>query len=335
MGGSFPHVTAVGISAWDPKSSWIAGLPIIGTWSLRVSYLPMPTIVPVQSQSPVLLSCSSGWRVLRYSRPDPRASGAASKQHWTPTSVQVRYSAILHQNAPKEAEQHGEAKLRKRCGLLLRSGLPVIKSGPEGYDSINETSVSAQDDALLLRYVCAAITQSTISTYLAQNFSGKGREAWQYMKRQFGLESLSQVSLRDSLAKLVLSGHGDCRLQLMLLDRIMARMEPEMTQTEKAETLLKKIPIENRDIKTLIVAQMHNKDEATYDGKHGAREMYIKLVTDRRRDEADSKYEGQADLFQLTDESLTTLQPTSATPKDRQRVYFYRRHKALASTLRL
>ena len=64
-------------------------------------------------------------------------------------------------------ESSGRAEIRRALG-------EVIKSGPEGYDSINETSVSAQDDVLLLRYVCAAITQSTISTYLAQNFSGKG-----------------------------------------------------------------------------------------------------------------------------------------------------------------
>ena len=93
-----------------------------------------------------------------------------------------------------------------------------------------------------LRYICAALTNPTVSTHIAQNYAGDGRKAWKQLHLQFGLPSTSQSALRQSLDRLVLSPHADARLQMMLYDRICARIIPPMSSTEKAETLLKKIP---------------------------------------------------------------------------------------------
>ena len=68
----------------------------------------------------------------------------------------------------------------------------IVYMGLLGYGSVLEAdpsdlSVSSSDDSIVLRYICAAINSSTISSYLAMQFMGKGREAWKYLQTKFGV----------------------------------------------------------------------------------------------------------------------------------------------------
>ena len=79
-------------------------------------------------------------------------------------------------------------------------------------------AVSREEDAITLRYICAALTNHTVSTYVAQNYTS-GHAAWLYLHKTFALPSLTQASLRDSLSKLAFSPTGDPRLQTITSDR--------------------------------------------------------------------------------------------------------------------
>ena len=72
----------------------------------------------------------------------------------------------------------------------------VLKASPD------DPTVSAADDAIVLRYLCSAITQTTISTHLAQQYEGCGRAAFQYMHKRFALPSLASEKPSHD-------GHGD------------------------------------------------------------------------------------------------------------------------------
>ena len=65
-----------------------------------------------------------------------------------------------------------------------------------GYDQVlnadpADPSISDTMDNTALRYLCAAITNQTIRTYLADNFRRQGRAAWRYLQREFGLRALA------------------------------------------------------------------------------------------------------------------------------------------------
>ena len=106
----------------------------------------------------------------------------------------------------------------------------------------------------------AALTNHTVSTYVAQNYTS-GHAAWLYLHKTFALPSLTQASLRDSLSKLAFSPTGDPRLQTMLFQKIARRIDPPIGETEKAELLLKKIPLEYSDVATNIEAMQELRGE--------------------------------------------------------------------------
>ena len=58
-------------------------------------------------------------------------------------------------------------------GLLGYSS--IIRASPD------DPTIDAKSDETLLRYITAAITNPTISAYVAQNYVGKGRAAWKYL----------------------------------------------------------------------------------------------------------------------------------------------------------
>ena len=97
----------------------------------------------------------------------------------------------------------------------------VIKADPTDH------RVSPGDDAIALRYIVAGITNPTISTYVAQTYEGKGRQAWEYLNKEFGLPSLTQEKLRETLSKMRFSKRDDPRLSVMSFDRVCARDLPQ------------------------------------------------------------------------------------------------------------
>ena len=65
----------------------------------------------------------------------------------------------------------------------------LVWAGLLGYAQIIKTTssdhrISATDDAVALRYIVAGITNPTVSTYVAQTFEGKGRQAWEYLNKE-------------------------------------------------------------------------------------------------------------------------------------------------------
>ena len=82
------------------------------------------------------------------------------------------------------------------------------------HDADNNDDISPADNAIVLRYICAALTNPTVSTHIAQNYAGDGRKAWKQLHLQFGLPSTSQSALRQSLDRLVLSPHADAGADL-------------------------------------------------------------------------------------------------------------------------
>ena len=145
-------------------------------------------------------------------------------------------------------------------------------------EATDNEDISPADNAIVLRYICAALSNPTVSTHIAQNYAGDGRKAWKQLHLQFGLPSTSQSALRQSLDRLVLSPHADARLQMMLYDRICARIIPPMSSVEKAETLLKKIP--HQDLASTIECMQGDRPE--YEGKLGVKALYEKLVVKRK-----------------------------------------------------
>ena len=71
-------------------------------------------------------------------------------------------------------------------------------------DATDNEDISPADNAIVLRYICAALSNPTVSTHIAQNYAGDGRKAWKQLHLQFGLPSTSQSALRQSLDRLVL-----------------------------------------------------------------------------------------------------------------------------------
>ena len=90
----------------------------------------------------------------------------------------------------------------------------------------------------MLRYLCGALKNNTMSAYISRNYASKGRAAWEYLKEEFGLKRVTQTTIRVSLMKLEFSAKQDARLCVMLFERIAARIKPEMPDNEKAELLL-------------------------------------------------------------------------------------------------
>ena len=161
-----------------------------------------------------------------------------------------------------------------------------------GYDEVIQTDpddvsgVSEKADNMALRYLCAAMTNQTISTHLADAFKRRGRAAWRYLNKEFGLPSLKQTQLRADLDKLQISTRDDPRLLVMLFDRIVKRLSPAPPAKEKAELLLLKMPPQYNDIASIIrnSAAMDCDDASVnYDNnERGVRGKFITLVNERR-----------------------------------------------------
>ena len=105
---------------------------------------------------------------------------------------------------------------------------------------------------MVLRYICAAVTNQTIATYLAQAYRRSGRAAWRYLEKEFGLPSLKQTKLREDINALSMRANNDPRITAMMFDRLVNRLDPALTQKEKCELLLAKVPAEFDDIVTTI-----------------------------------------------------------------------------------
>ena len=162
----------------------------------------------------------------------------------------------------------------------------LVWAGLLGYATVIKASptdhrVSAGDDAIALRYIVAGITNPTVSTYVAQTFEGRGRRAWEYLNKEFGLPSLTQEKLRETLSKMRFSKKDDPRLSVMSFDRVCARLSPPLTPTELSQTLLGKIPPEYRDIASTIEVML-GYDLSDYDGPKGVRELYKETIAKRQ-----------------------------------------------------
>ena len=95
----------------------------------------------------------------------------------------------------------------------------IVEAAPE------DTSVKASDDAIMLRYLCGALKNNTLSAHISRTYASKGREAWQYLKTEFGLKRITQTTIRVSLIKLEFTAHQDARLCVMLFERIAGRIQ--------------------------------------------------------------------------------------------------------------
>ena len=61
----------------------------------------------------------------------------------------------------------------------------IVEAAPE------DTSVKASDDAIMLRYLCGALKNNTLSAHISRTYASKGREAWQYLKTEFELKRIT------------------------------------------------------------------------------------------------------------------------------------------------
>ena len=110
--------------------------------------------------------------------------------------------------------------------------------------SQSDLSVSLEADTLLLRYIAAAMTNSTIATHVSSNFQGKGRAAWHYLNEAYGLPSIGQSALRQNIEDLKITSKDDPRVTVIMLERLCSRLDPPMTKKEMTEHLLLKLPRE-------------------------------------------------------------------------------------------
>ena len=94
---------------------------------------------------------------------------------------------------------------------------------------------NAKTDALLLRYIVAAMTNEVITTHLSKNFEGKGRAAWQFLNESYGLKTLSQSVLRRGIEELKITVSDDPRVAIMQMERYAERLDPKMTPKEMSE----------------------------------------------------------------------------------------------------
>ena len=79
------------------------------------------------------------------------------------------------------------------------------------------------------------------------------------------------------------SGTFGTRVAVMVFDKLCSRIQPPMSEEERADLLLKKIPYELHDIATSIEAQIEatHGGKLVYSGPTGAKSLYIKLATKR------------------------------------------------------
>ena len=146
--------------------------------------------------------------------------------------------------------------------------------------------------------VHAAIADSTVSTYVAQTYPGRGRAAWTYLNDKFGLKSLTQQELRNAVIKLKFTEQDDPRLFVMVYDRVCGRINPPLPQSEKVQMLLDKIPSAYNDIVTTIEAKI---EIDNYDrDKNGARHMFEHLITKRQARSTHSTDEHSTDMLTRT-----------------------------------
>ena len=148
----------------------------------------------------------------------------------------------------------------------------------------DDPSVDSHTDGMILRYLVAAINNSTISSHVAQTFERKGRAAYKYLMETYGTNSgtVTQQSLRAALTTFTVDEDDDPRETVIAFDRLANRISPPVSEKEKVETLLWKIPVAYADVKTTI--------EATT-GRMGRphdysliRELYVATLTKRWAD---------------------------------------------------
>ena len=196
----------------------------------------------------------------------------------------------------------------------------------EVLDPDSVTTISPASDALALRYVIASMTNPTISTHLASTYNS-GRVAWQYLNDSFGLKSLGQSVLRESIRELRITVQDDPRVLIMLMERMCKRLDPPMTSKELSEHLIEKLPHAWQHIGTSIECMTDMSDFPR------VKEKFIDLVTKLRRVEArkliDNPGGRSREAYNVNASLLGTGTPSTATNLEQEN---YQLRKSLMKT---
>lgn len=136
--------------------------------------------------------------------------------------------------------------------------------------------ITAKQHALALRYIIASMTDPTIGTHLASNYTS-GQDAWQYLNKSFGLQSLGQSVLRRNIEDLRVVESDEPHVVIMMMERLAGRLDPPMQQSELSEQLMNKLPRAWKHIGTTIRG-MQKGCMDNFSGPGGVKEMFIDLV---------------------------------------------------------
>ena len=148
-------------------------------------------------------------------------------------------------------------------------------------------NVDTEIDALLCRYLAAAITNPHVSGYIARTYAGRGRAAMAHLESRYGLGTLSYAELRAELLCDDLAALRDPFICVLMFEKVADQFTPAMTDREKSEHLIAKIkdpdyrPI--RDTLQLMDTQEYE----------AIKEKFIQMVHNRQKSEKADRLESR------------------------------------------
>ena len=232
-----------------------------------------------------------------------RLNGGAQRydNRHTPRSSIVKLRLDNVPRWPKPGYKFYQWQYDWEASMALMGIREIIKA------PVDDPDVTAADDALCARYLVASISNTHVSAYLASNFAGKGREAYEWLDSEYGLCTMRQSDLRAELdEKQTLKPHSDPRLIVILFEKLANRLTPPPSDQEKSEILLGKISTALPDVCTLISATT---DVADF---NAIKNKFVKLIRDRQRDQR-KLAQSDTDVFASIDEDEKPQQ--SARPQ--------------------